>query len=257
MKIIVLVKEVPDTYGDRKLNLETGLADRDASDRVLDEVGERALEAALQFKDKNPGTEVTVICAGPESVSKSLRKALAMGADAALHICDAALAGADLGLTAEVLAVAAKKTGFDLILTGNLSTDGAAGLIPAMVAERLGAPHATFLSTWSLTADGVVGTRATDGGVVSLKAPLPAVVSVTEAFPDPRMPSFKGIMAAKKKPLQTWTLSDLDVSAEPVAPRSIMTAIAEKPSRAAGIRVVDDGKAGTQLAQFLLENRLV
>lgn len=257
MKIIVLVKEVPDTYGDRKLNLETGLADRDASDRVLDEVGERALEAALQFKDKNPGTEVTVICAGPESVSKSLRKALAMGADAALHICDAALAGADLGLTAEVLAVAAKKTGFDLILTGNLSTDGAAGLIPAMVAERLSAPHATFLSTWSLTADGVVGTRATDGGVVSLKAPLPAVVSVTEAFPDPRMPSFKGIMAAKKKPLQTWTLSDLDVSAEPVAPRSIMTAIAEKPSRAAGIRVVDDGKAGTQLAQFLLENRLV
>ena len=111
MKIVVLVKEVPDTYGDRKLSLETGLADRAASDAVIDEIGERALEVALAYADKNPGTEVVVLSVTPESATASVRKALAMGAASAVQVVDEALLGADLGLTAEVLAAAVRKAG--------------------------------------------------------------------------------------------------------------------------------------------------
>lgn len=257
MRIIVLVKEVPDTYGDRKLDLETGLADRDAGDRVLDEIGERSVEAAVSYKEAHPDTEVVVLSVGPASVPTALRKALAMGSDSAIHVLDEELAGADLTLTAEVLAAAIRKAGFDLVLAGNLSTDGTSGVIPAMVAELLGVAHVTSLSSWELTDTEVAGTRATDGGVAQVRAALPAVVSITEAFPDPRFPNFKGIMAAKKKPFETWSLADLEVSALPDVPRSIMTAIAEKPARAAGVKIEDSGDAGDQLAAFLIENRLV
>lgn len=258
MKIIVLVKEVPDTYGDRKLDLETGLADRGASDRVLDEIGERSIEAAVAFRETNPGAEIIVLSMGPSSLPSTLRKGLAMGADSAVHVLDDELAGADMGLTAEVLAAAVQKIGdADVVLTGNLSTDGTGGVVPVMVAELLGWPNVTFLSSWTLTDDGVTGVRATDGGTATVRAALPAVVSITEAFPDPRFPNFKGIMAAKKKPFKTWSLADLGVDASPSVPRSIMTTVSEKPARAAGVKISDEGDAGEQLADFLIQNRLV
>src|SRR5690606_15398724 len=122
--IAVLVKEVPDTYGDRKLNLETGLADREASEKVLDEIGERALEVALKYADANPDTEIVVVSAGPESAAGTIRKGLAMGAASALQVADEGLLGADLGLTAEVLAAALGRVGADLVIAGNQSTDG-------------------------------------------------------------------------------------------------------------------------------------
>ncbi len=134
MKIVVLVKEVPDTYGDRKLNLETGLADREASEAVIDEIGERALELALKYADANEGTEVAVLSLAPGGATSTLRKGLAMGAGSATHISDEALRGADLGLTAETLAGAIRRVGFDLVITGNVSTDGSGGMIPAMLA---------------------------------------------------------------------------------------------------------------------------
>ncbi|HWV48506.1 MAG TPA: electron transfer flavoprotein subunit beta, partial [Microbacterium sp.] len=137
MKIFVLVKEVPDTYGDRKLNLETGLADRAAGDVVLDEITERALEVALGYADKNEGTDVVALSMAPESSTASVRRALAIGAGSAVHIADEQLVGADLGLTAEVLAAAIRRGEPDLVITGNLSTDGSAGVIPAMLAEHL------------------------------------------------------------------------------------------------------------------------
>ncbi|MEW1782939.1 electron transfer flavoprotein subunit beta, partial [Arthrobacter sp. NPDC080086] len=137
MKIVVLVKEVPDTYGDRKLSLETGLADRGANEAVIDEIGERALEMALSHADAHEGTDVVVLSLAPESATATLRKGLAMGAGSAVHVCDEALRGADLGLTAETLAAAIRRTGFDLVVTGNLSTDGTGGMIPAMLAELL------------------------------------------------------------------------------------------------------------------------
>ncbi|WP_447653254.1 electron transfer flavoprotein subunit beta/FixA family protein [Microbacterium sufflavum] len=258
MKIFVLVKEVPDTYGDRKLDLETGLADRAAGDVVLDEITERALEVALSYADKNEGTEVVAVAMAPEGSTASVRRALAIGAGSAIHIADEQLAGADLGLTAEVLAAAIRRGAPDLVITGNLSTDGSGGVIPAMLAEHLGWAQATALTSVEITAAGVSGTRGADFGGQQVTAPLPAVISITEALPDARFPNFKGIMAAKKKPLEVVTLADLDVSADPAAaPRTIMTAVAEKPPRAAGVKITDEGDAADKLVDFLVQNRLV
>ena len=258
MKIFVLVKEVPDTYGDRRLNLETGLADRAAGDVVLDEITERALEVALAYADKNDGTEVVALSMVPGSSTASVRRALAIGAASAVHIADDELAGADLGLTAEVLAAAIRRAEPDLVITGNLSTDGSAGVIPAMLAEHLGYAQATALSAVEITADAVTGTRAADAGSQQVSATLPAVISITEALPNARFPNFKGIMAAKKKPVEVLSLADLGVSADPAAaPRTIMTAVAEKPPRAAGVKITDEGDAGAQLVEYLAQNRLV
>lgn len=258
MKLIVLVKEVPDTFGDRKLDLETGLADRAASDPVLDEITERALEAALSYAEAHEGTEVTVLSLAPSGAVASIRKALAMGAANAIHVADEALLGADVMLTAEALAAAITRAGFDLVLAGNSSTDGSSGMLPAALAERLGVAHASRLSGLEIGETTVSGPRVVDGGTQQITAALPAVVSITEALPDPRFPNFKGIMAAKKKPFETLTLADLGVDAErqDVA-RSIMLSVAEKPPRAAGIKITDEGDAGEQLAAFLADNRLV
>ena len=258
MKIIVLVKEVPDTYGERKLDLETGLADRGASEAVLDEISERALEVALAYADSAADAEVVVMSMAPESAAATIRKGLAMGAASAVHIADAGLAGADLGLTARTLAAAIRRTGFDLVITGNLSTDGSGGVLPAMLAELLEVPNATALSSVEIVADSVSGTRSTDDGNQRVSAELPAVISITEALPDARFPNFKGIMAAKKKPFETLSASDLGVElTDVVEPSSIMTAIAEKPPRSAGTKITDEGDGGTKIAEYLIENRLV
>lgn len=258
MKIFVLVKEVPDTYGDRKLNLETGLADRGAGDVVLDEITERALEVALSYADKNEGTEVVAVAMAPGGSTASVRRALAIGAGSAVHIADEQLAGADLGLTAETLAAAIRRGEPDLVITGNLSTDGSGGVIPAMLAEHLGWPQATALTSVEITPEGITGTRGADAGAQPISASLPAVVSITEALPDARFPNFKGIMAAKKKPLEVLSLDDLGVSADPAAaPRAILTAVAEKPPRAAGVKIVDEGDAAEKLVEYLVQNRLV
>lgn len=258
MKIVVLVKEVPDTYGDRKLSLETGLADRAASETVLDEIGERALEVALSYADKTPGTEVVVLSMTPESASATVRKGLAMGAASAVQVVDEGLLGADMGLTAEVLAAALQRTGFDLVIGGNLSTDGVGGMVPAMVAEILDVPSATYLSAVEIGEGEVTGTRASDGATMQVSAALPAVISITEALPDARFPNFKGIMAAKKKPFETLSLAELEVDPhDPNASRSIVIGLSEKPPREAGVKIVDEGDAGQKLADFLIQNRLV
>ena len=257
MKIVVLVKEVPDTYGDRVLDLETGLAQRDAGDRVLDEIGERALEVALAHADASGDAEVVLLSMAPEAATTSLRRGLAMGAASAVQVVDEGLVGADLGLTSQVLAAALDRIGFDLAITGNLSTDGTGGVLPAMIAELLDIPAATALTSVRIGDGEVAGVRASDAGTMEVSASLPAVISITEALPDPRMANFKGIMAAKKKPFETLTLADLDI--DPLDARwsrSIMIGIAEKPPRAAGVKIVDEGDAGEKLADFLVENRL-
>ncbi len=257
MKIVVLLKEVPDTYAERRLNLETGLADRDANDRVLDEIGERAAEVAVSYAESHPDTEVTVLTIGPQTVPTTLRKALAMGATRGFHVLDDALRGADLTLTAEALAKAVERIGFDLIITGDVSTDGNAGVIPAMLAERLGIADATSLNSLEITDTNIGGERETNGGMVTVTALLPAIVSITERLPDARFPSFKGIIAAKKKPIDTVNLADLGIDADADVPRSIMIAVSEMPARSAGIKIVDEGNAGQQLADYLDQNRLV
>ena len=192
-----------------------------------------------------------------EEAAATIRKGLAMGAASALQVVDPALAGADLGVTATVLAAAVRRAGFDLVITGNLSTDGSGGVIPAMLAEHLGVPQATALSSVTITASEVSGTRATDAGVAEVTTSLPAVISITEALPDARFPNFKGIMAAKKKPFETVSLTDLGVELDPAAaPQSILTQVSEKPPRGAGVKITDDGDAGEKLAAYLIENRL-
>ena len=258
MKIVVLVKEVPDTYGDRKLSLETGLADRAASETVIDEIGERSLEVALSYADKNADAEVVVLSMAPAGSAATVRKGLAMGAGSAVHVADEGLVGADLGLTAEVLAAAIRRTGFDLVITGNLSTDGSGGVMAAMIAELLDVPNVTALNTVQIADGTVSGERASDGATMQVSAELPAVISITERLPDARFPNFKGIMAAKKKPFETVTLEDLGVEPEdPAASRSIVLALSEKPPRQAGTKIVDEGDAGEKLAEFLVQNRLV
>ncbi|MDQ4214488.1 electron transfer flavoprotein subunit beta/FixA family protein [Microbacterium capsulatum] len=258
MKIVVLVKEVPDTYGERTLSLETGLADRGASEAVIDEIGERALEVALAHADAVDGVEVSILTVGPDSATTSIRKGLAMGAGTATHVADPALVGADLGLTAEVIAAALRADGWDLVIAGNQSTDGTAGMLPAMVAELLAVPVLTDLGTVAIETGAVSGTRAGDEAVMQVRAELPAVISITEQLPDARFANFKGIMAAKKKPIAVKTLGDLGIDAEDMtASRAIMIGISARPPRQAGVKVVDDGSAVAQLTSFLIENRLV
>ncbi|MDT0116131.1 electron transfer flavoprotein subunit beta/FixA family protein [Microbacterium sp. PRF11] len=253
MKIVVLIKEVPDTWGERRLDLETGLADRAASAAVLDEIDERAVEVALAHADAHPGTEVVVLTMAPASAATTVRKALAMGATSAVHVVDDALHGADLLLTADVLAAAVRRTGFDLVIAGNLSTDGGGGVVPAMVAELLGVPQLTALSSIEVTDDAVSGDRVSDAGTLRVSASLPAVVSVTEALPEGRFTTFKGIMAAKKKPYETLDAAELGVEAEdPAQARYIMLSVAERPPREAGTKIVDEGDAGEKLAAFLV-----
>ncbi|MBS1845634.1 MAG: electron transfer flavoprotein subunit beta/FixA family protein [Actinobacteria bacterium] len=258
MRIAVLVKEVPDTYGERHLDLETGLVDRAASDAVLDEIGGRALEAAVSHAEANAGTEVVALTVGPESAAEALREALAIGADRAVHVTDPQLGGADLGLTAEVLAAAVERLDADLVLAGNQSTDGLGGVIPAMLAELLGRPQATNLDAIGIGAGEVCGTRASDHGTMVVRASLPAVASITDRLPDPRFPSFKSTSAAKKKPIETLAAADLGVAVEdPAAPRSILISVAARPPRAGGMKIDDEGDGGTRIAEFLAQNRLV
>lgn len=257
MRIVVLVKEVPDTYGDRRLDQETGLTVREGGDNVLDEITERAVELALTRADADAETEVHLLAMAPQGAEASIRKGLAMGAATATQVCDPELAGADALLTAQALAAALRREGFDLIVAGASSTDGGGGVVASLLAELLEIPGLAGLSEVEIHADSVSGARPVDGGVQRVRATLPAIVSVTEALPEARFPNFKGIVAAKKKPLNTVGLAELGVSVNvEEAARSIMLDAAERPARAAGVKITDEGDAGKQLAAFLLENRL-
>ncbi|AMM21831.1 electron transfer flavoprotein subunit beta [Frondihabitans sp. PAMC 28766] len=254
MKIIVLVKQVPDTWGERKLDLATGQLDRGATDAVVDEIDERALEVALTYQDAHDA-EVVVLSMGPAAAKDTLRKSLAMGADSALHVLDDGLSGADTTTTAAVLAAAITKAGFDLVIAGNEATDGRGGVVPAMVAERLGVPALTFMNSVEITESSVSGERGNEYGTMTVHAALPAVISITEGLPEARFPNFKGIMKAKKKPLEVWTLADLADAQS--APLSVVLATAERPGRTAGTKIVDEGNAGVELAEFLAAGRLI
>lgn len=254
MKIVVLIKQVPDTWGERKLNLTTGWADRDG-ENVIDEINERALEVALTIADSDKSAEVVAVTMAPGDVSESLKKALAMGCASAIHIVDDNLAGADVALTASTLAAAVRELGADLVVAGNESTDGRGGVVPSMIAEHLGLPHLGQLGDVEVTGTTVSGVRQLDEGTQRVHAELPVVISVNESNPDARFPSFKGIMGAKKKPVDTKSLADLGVAGAN-AKSAVLSTVA-RPPRAAGAKVVDDGTAAAQLADFLTSNRLV
>jgi electron transfer flavoprotein beta subunit len=259
LRIVVCVKYVPDATGDRHF-ADDLTVDRDDVDGLLSELDEYAVEQALQIAGEADDAEITVLTVGPEDAKDALRKALSMGADKAVHVEDDGLHGTDVLGTSLVLAKAIEKTGYDLVICGMASTDGTMGVLPAILAERLGVPQVTLLSEVSV-ADGTVrGRRDGDSASERLEASLPAVVSVTDQSGEARYPSFKGIMAAKKKPVQSFDLEDLDIEPDEVGLAGAWTAVdsaVQRPARTAGTIVKDEGEGGKQLAEFLAGQKFI
>jgi electron transfer flavoprotein beta subunit len=259
MNIVVCVKQVPDTAVERTLRPGDGTLDRESPDGLINELDEYAIEEGLRIAEAQGG-EVTILSMGPEKASESVRKALSMGADKAVHVLDAALAGSDALATSLVLAEALKRTGFDLVILGSESTDARTGVLPAMLAERLGVPQLTLASKVDISGTEVTIRRMTDDGYAVVTGALPAVVSVVEKINEPRYPSFKGIMAAKKKPVETLALADLPVDADAVGLAGSATAVADfaaRPPREAGTVVKDEGEGGAKVAAFLAERKFI
>ena len=259
MNIVVCVKYVPDAQSDRTFT-EDNTTDREGVDGLLSELDEYAVEEALKLVEAGEG-EVTVVTVGPESAADAVKKSLQMGADKGVHILDDAIAGSDAPATSLVLAEAIKKIGTpDIVLTGMASTDGTMSVVPAMLAERLGLPQVTFAS--ELTVDDGTAKIRRDGDTASetIESSLPALISVTDQINEPRYPSFKGIMAAKKKPVETWSLADLGVDAGQVGLANSWTEVLEttkRPPREQGEIVKDEGDGGTKLAEFLAAQKFI
>ena len=259
MNIVVCVKQVPDTAVERTLEPGAGTLDRESPDGLINELDEYAIEEGLKIAEAHGG-EVTILSMGPAKAAESIRKALSMGADKAVHVSDEALAGSDALVTSLVLAEALMQTGFDLVILGSESTDARTGVVPAMLAERLGVPQLTLASKVDIDGGVVTVRRVTDDGYQVVTGPLPAVVSVVEKINEPRYPSFKGIMAAKKKPVQTLALADLGVDTGSAGLAGSATTVADfaaKPPRAAGTVVKDEGDGGTTVAAFLAERKFI
>ena len=263
MNIVVCVKYVPDAQADRTFNASDNTTDRENVDGLLSELDEYAVEAALKLVEAGEG-EVTVVTVGPDQAADAIKKALQMGADKGVHIKDDAIHGSDAPATSLVLAEAIKKLSADgqpdLVITGMASTDGTMGVVPTMLAERLGLPAVTYAS--ELTVDGGKATIRRDGDVSTqtIEASLPALVSVTDQINEPRYPSFKGIMAAKKKPVETWGIADLGVAASQVGLDAAWTKVASfaaRPPRTQGTIVADEGDGGQKLAAFLAERKFI
>ena len=262
--IVVLIKQVPDTWSERKLTTGDFTLDREASDAVLDEINERAVEEALLIKEKEAadGTEstVTVLTAGPERATEAIRKALSMGADRGVHLLDPLLHGSDMVQTGWALARALGSIeGTDLVIAGNEATDGTGGAVPAIIAEYLGLPQLTHMRKIVIEGGKISGERETDEGLCSVEASLPAIVSVTEKINEPRFPSFKGIMAAKKKEVSTLTLADIGVEGDEVGrdnAGSTVLSSTPKPPKTAGEKVSDEGDGGTKIAEYLVAQKI-
>jgi electron transfer flavoprotein beta subunit len=253
------VKYVPDATGDRRF-AEDLTTDREAVDGLLSELDEYAVEQALQIAESAGDAEVTVVTVGPEDARDAVRKALSMGADRGVHVEDEGLHGTDVFGTSLVLARVVERVGFDLVVTGMASTDGTGGVVPALLAERLGVPQVTLLSRVSVAGGVVSGRRDGDAASEELEAALPAVVSVTDQSGEARYPSFKGIMAAKKKPVESWGLADLGIDAGEVGLAgawSAVESVAARPARTAGTIVKDEGEGGKRLAEFLANQKFI
>jgi electron transfer flavoprotein beta subunit len=261
MKVIVPVKRVPDTAGEKKIDPNDKTVDRESVESVLCPVNEFAIEEAVRLKE-NAGAEVTVLLVGPDSAQPIVRKALSYGLDAGLQVSDEAISGSDALGTARVIAKALEGQEFDLVIFGNQSTDARTSLVPAAVAELLGLPSLTYARYLEVDGEKVTVHREHEEGWDVVESSLPAVVSVVEAINEPRYPSFKGIMAAKSKPLDVKSLADLGASPDEVgagAAAATMYEFADRPPKEAGTVVEDDGSgaAAAQLADWLEEKKFI
>jgi electron transfer flavoprotein beta subunit len=259
MNIVVCVKQVPDTYEEKKLSDADKTLDREGVEGVMNELDEYAVEEALRLKEAHGG-EVTILTVGPEKAVETIRKALSMGADSAVHVVDPALHGSDALATSLALAKALGTIQHDLVILGVESTDARMSVIPAMLAERTGAAQLSFARKVEVNGSTVKIERQTDTGYDIVEAETPAIVSVVEKINEPRYPSFKGIMAAKKKPLTTLTVADAGIDAGSVGLGGSGTAVEEfaaRPPKQAGTIVKDEGDGGTKLAEFLASQKII
>ncbi|MEU5873354.1 electron transfer flavoprotein subunit beta/FixA family protein [Glycomyces sp. NPDC047369] len=256
MNIVVLVKQVPDSGLARQLDAQLRV-DRNGANNVMGELDEYAVEAALQLKEAHGG-EVTVLTLGPGQATETVRKVLAMGADKAVHVEDDAVGGSDALTTSAILAAALGRLEWDLVIAGAESTDSNMGVMPQLLAARTGAPALTGARKIETDGASITVEHQRANGYDVLSAPLPAIVSVWDTINTPRYPSLKGIMAAKRKPVETLTLADLGVaSAGPAAAWNEVVEAAARPARTAGEIVTDEGQGGSALAGFLAAEKFI
>ena len=259
MNIVVLVKQVPDSGSERKLDPSDNTVARAGADNVINEMDEYAIEEALQVRDREGG-EVTVLTVGPDSATDAIRKALSMGADKAVHVSDPAIHGSCAVQTSAVLAAALQQLEYDLILTGATSTDGQVAVMPALLAERLGLPQVSGAQKLTVEGSRVLVNRQTDGGYWALEAPLPAIVSTWDTINEPRYPSFKGIMAAKKKPVESKSLADLGIDPSTVGLANASSKVVDfagRPPKGEGVKVTDEGDGADKLVGYLASQKIV
>ncbi|HEX6947038.1 MAG TPA: electron transfer flavoprotein subunit beta/FixA family protein [Acidimicrobiia bacterium] len=252
MRVVACVKQIPDPSTPYQLEEGTGWLLR-PNDQVLDDTDRYGVEMGLQIAQANGGT-LTLVSMGPTGSAQGIRQALAMGADKAVIVDDQSLRGADAFTTAKVLAAVIGKEGFDLVIAGTESTDGYAGVVPQMLAEMLGVPALTYATSVEASGDQVKIDRQTTTGYDVVTSSLPAVISVTAGVVEPRYPTFKGIMDAKKKPVETLTLSDLGIEAD-VA--QAVTDVSPAPERQAGRKIEDDGSAHLAVIELLEQKKVI
>ncbi len=261
MRILVCVKQVPDPntviY---QIDPQSKRLVRDGVANVLDPGAEVALEAALQLAENDGNSTVTVVTMGPEDAEDALRRALAMGADDGVLITDDGLAGSDTLSTAKALAATIKEVGFDLIFCATESTDGYSGMVPGMVAELLGIPHLSFIRSLEVANGVLTGQRVVALGYQTVECPLPLLVAIASGSHEPRYPALKGIMAAKRKKVEEYSLDDLGLAADSVGESGARERVLElRPveERQAGVIVEDDGTGAAQIAALLRQRGII
>ncbi len=259
MKIAVCVKEVPEAGAARRIDPATKRLDR-SGESALNVFDANAVEEALRVKEAQGDSEVVVVSLGPARALDSMRKALAMGADRAVLVSDESAAGSDLIATSRALAKALERESPDLVLFGQQSSDSDGAVLWAAVAERLRMP--TISQAAELAIEGGTATvkRQTEFGYDRIRAPLPAVIAVSDAINEPRYPSLKGIMGAKSKPQETVSLADLGISPEQAGEQGSMTevlALEPPPPRGESRKIEDDGTGAQQILDFLAEKKLL
>ncbi|GAA3806085.1 electron transfer flavoprotein subunit beta/FixA family protein [Cellulomonas soli] len=262
MRIVVCVKHVPDIQSDRTLGAD-GRTVRDGGDGTLNELDENALEAALTLVEAHGG-EVVALTVGPDDAVDAVRKGLQMGAEQAVHVVDEQIAGSDVLGTATVLAAAVRHIAaqgpVDLVVTGMAGLDGLTSVLPTALAELLDLPALLLAREVDIDGTTVTIRRDLDHASEVLRAELPALLSVTDQANEARYPNFKGIMAARKKPVTTLTLADLGVDPATVGSVGARTQVLEaaaRPPREDRVLITDDGTAGVRLAAYLVEHKLV